>query len=191
MEKGFTLIELLVVCIMVGILVAVSVPQYQMAVQRVRYGQLQTMVKQLFKAEQIYYLENAEFTVDFDQLDISSLPPRPKELVAPHGEVIAYPPPPYPYGLDTNFANAWVTPNGSILVSKGESYVSIIGLWEDLLPANYQLFWFPAENVLETRCSFADEDRQAGRKLCQTVGARRNLNYEDETSFYGGGYCLW
>ena len=61
--KGFTLVEMLVVVLILGILVSVSVPQYQKAVARVKYGNLRSYVEQIYKAERMYYLANGTFTM--------------------------------------------------------------------------------------------------------------------------------
>ena len=69
-KQAFTLIELLVVVLIIGILAAVALPQYQQAVLKSRYATIKAMVRALVQAEEVYYLANGEYTNNFSKLDI-------------------------------------------------------------------------------------------------------------------------
>ena len=73
-NAGFTLIELLVVVLIIGILAAVALPKYQLAVAKSRAAAFMPPIRSVADANTRYYMANGEYATDFTQLDID-LPP--------------------------------------------------------------------------------------------------------------------
>lgn len=63
-KKAFTLIELLVVVLIIGILAAVALPQFQVAVAKSRLSALIPVVDGYKKSLEMYYLANGNYPLD-------------------------------------------------------------------------------------------------------------------------------
>lgn len=72
MNQGFTLIELLVVVLIIGILSAVALPQYQTAVERSRATEALTQMAAVSDALQRYHSQHEAFPGNnaFNKLDV-------------------------------------------------------------------------------------------------------------------------
>ena len=69
-NKAFTLIELLIAILIIGILAAIAVQQYKKAVIKSKAAHMQTLLDNVVKASDRYYLQNGEYPKTFEDLDI-------------------------------------------------------------------------------------------------------------------------
>ena len=70
MNKAFTLIEVLVVVLIIGILSAIALPQYQLTVEKARAAEALINLRAIADANRRYHLANGEYTYDITLLDI-------------------------------------------------------------------------------------------------------------------------
>ena len=67
---GFTLIELLVVVLIIGILSAVALPQYRIAVEKAHVTEALIVLRNIEQAQKLHYLENGSYVSDIKDLDV-------------------------------------------------------------------------------------------------------------------------
>lgn len=151
--KGFTLIELLVVVLIIGILAAVALPQYQAAVAKSRLSALMPTVRALKDSMELYYLANGSY------------PPN-DESVADFGFDIEV----APGCSNTNTVNWIICPNNVFYDRMDYSLPTVIGINKNVKLA-YLMWLDHSAHPGEARCIAAEADATAN-KVCKSMGGQ-------------------
>ena len=148
MKKGFTLIELLVVVLIIGILSAIALPQYQTAVDKARYSTMMAAVRALKDAQELYYLANGSYATDLHDL----------EGVLPGGFVI-----------DSSNVRADKTGDFHLIIQGGNVYGGL-----NVKPRNAFMMYYDRTQPNGRRCYAYKNYGERGRKLCKSLGGIRS-----------------
>ena len=158
MQKAFTLIELLVVVLIIGILAAIALPQYQTAVDKANYASMMAAVRALKNEQEIYYMANGSYTASISDLS----------------------------GVFPAECNGTTTCGKFRLSIAANNYIYGALEKDKVGLGNSLLMWLDHADVSgnsgKIQCYAYDADADRGKKLCLSMGGKKGT-HSDSGSF--------
>ena len=155
LRSGFTLIELLVVVLIIGILSAVALPQYNAAVEKSRLVRMMPNVKTVKNALEVYRLANGEYPPDrVSDLDVTI-----------DGCVLDSP------GGEIHCAQEWYNYEGG--APKTDDYFTAFPApYRESYAAYYMVFLDYARSGFggQIRCVVGNKNPSVGHQVCKSLG---------------------
>ena len=144
-NKAFTLIELLVVVLIIGILAAVALPQYQTAVNKSRYAGLMPLAKSVKDAEEAQLMATGHYTSKLEDLSVQ-----------------------VPGTIDDNTAT---TDHVTIELYNGDGNYDFVKATDTRNPANTYVMYFAKSGNFkgEIHCE-AEQNNDKAKQLCLSYG---------------------
>ena len=153
-NAGFTLIELLVVVLIIGILAAVALPQYETAVEKSRMTEAMVLLRAIANANQVFFLENGRYAgpTEIDSLDIT-----------------------IPGEIDTSWGQGRIRTKYFIYSPTGSGVSSPYLALAQRIPQNNEIrvysLWIQVDSPQRIRCAYSMSGGATSiqRKLCQKL----------------------
>ena len=155
LKSGFTLLELLVVVLIIGILAAIALPQYRLAVDKTKMTQLITFAQAVKQAQQRYYLTNGSYAYNWNDIDISL-----------DG-----------YRISQSGGSLYINDAQAVLNYQGNGLYFYGG--SNYLPGILLITFYK----IEERSCYADKENERAQALCKHVCNRKILGTDGSWKF--------